>query len=125
MVAKSKTKRKHTRVPYSGRVDLHFPGRTYTHCQTRDLCLSGMRVLGACLERQMGDRCVLEFHDAGVTGNRGLRLEGEVVRVERDGVALLFVDMNYRNYAEIEAIVRQGADDPYEAADAFLDEVSR
>jgi len=120
---KRQSKRKYPRIPYQGRVDLKFEDQHYKACETTNLCLSGLWVKG-CLEQEEGGCCEIEFQGAGgVIQNRTIRLRGEVVRRDHEGIALLFVDMNLRHYTTLEALIQSQGQDPFQEADAFLEEV--
>ena len=99
------SKRKHPRLPYQGKVDLSFRGRHYLGCAAQNLSLIGLWVVG-CLEQEEGQQCDIEFHDAITSTNRQLRLKGEVVRRDDEGLALLFLNMDVRAYGELETLIK-------------------
>ncbi len=111
--------RRYTRVPVCTPVEIRFADEVIA-CETTDLCLSGAKI--ACgRNRRPGDRCAITFHRAGITGNRLLRLGGEVVRVDGDGMAVIFTDMNYRALTSLQAMLLDSADNPFDVAEEFLD----
>ncbi len=111
--------RRHTRVPVRTPVEIHFTDEVIA-CETTDLCLSGVKI-GCGRHRRPGDRCEITFHRAGITGNRLLRVGGEVVRVDDEGMAVLFTDMNYRAFTSLQGILLDNADNPFDVAEEFLD----
>lgn len=113
-------KRRHTRVVLSTRVDLRFDDREMLQCDAEDLCLSGMWVR-ADHERYPGDQCEIVFHRSGMMQNRPLTLRGEVIRVNDEGLALLFTDMNYRAYTSLQTVLLDNAENPFEVAEEFID----
>jgi len=115
----SKLKRKHPRIPYSGKVDLKFNDHLFPGCRAQNLSLVGIWLMG-CQDQEEGRLCDIEFHDAAPTANRPLRLKGEVVRVENDGIALLFVDMNLRAYGDLEALINEKGGDLSFTTEDFL-----
>jgi len=115
-----RSKRKHPRIPYNGKVDLTFNGVTYPACTPENLSLIGMWVHG-CQDQPEGTPCDIEFHDAAKTANRPLRIKGEVVRVEEKGIALIFLDMNMRAYTDLEQLISDNAGDCFTGAEEFIE----
>jgi hypothetical protein len=114
------TKRKHPRIPYSGKVDLLFPDIEYINCEALNISMIGMRTLG-CQEQEEGTQCSIEFHNSDDdTATRRLCIKGEVVRVHEDGIALLFINMNVRTFTDLEELIKDHAGDSYMEADEFL-----
>jgi len=100
-------------------VDIQFDDETIS-CETSDLCLSGVKVAGG-RHRKPGERCAITFHRTGMIGNRLLRLGGEVVRVDDQGMALLFTDMNYRTFTNLQSVLLDNAENPFDVAEEFID----
>lgn len=113
------TKRKLPRLPYLGKVDLLFPGTSYPCCTAHNLSMIGMWVEG-CLEQEEGSQCDIEFHDATASTNHPLRLKGEVVRRDNEGLALLFCNLNVRTYSDLEALFKALGDPPLLDENEFL-----
>lgn len=80
----------------------------------------GMWVLG-CSDQEEGSQCDIEFHDAASSSNRQLRIKGEVIRVDEDGIALLFLNMNVRTYSDMEALIHEQGGGPLMEENEFLD----
>ncbi len=121
MTSTTASKRKHPRIPYTGKVDLKFSDKIFPNCSAQNLSLVGIWVMG-CNDRDMGSLCDVEFHDAAPTANRPLRLRGEVVRVDKNGMALLFDDINIRTYGDLESLIKEKGGDASFTADDFIDE---
>lgn len=116
-------KRKYTRIPIHTRVNLRFSDGEYEQCETRDLCLCGALVMGVN-DRDEGELCEVEFSQAGIVNNRILTLRGEVVRVEEQGIALVFYDMNFSSYTYLQTIINESSDDVFKHAEEFLDRIA-
>lgn len=117
----SKSKRKHPRIPYTGKVDLKINGRKFSDCRAQNLSLVGIWVMG-CEGQEAGCQCDVEFHDAAPTANRSLRLTGEVVRVDNGGMGLLFNDINLRTYGDLESLIKEKGGDASFTADDFIED---
>lgn len=118
----TQSKRKHPRIPYQGSVSLQFQDQHYPKCTTQNLSLIGMWILGF-QEQPLGTQCNIDFHDAG-SANRSLRIKGEIVRVDEQGTALLFVNMNVRSYNDLETLILEHAGDALIGEDDFLEDIS-
>lgn len=116
--------RKHPRLPYEGKVDIIFADREVTGCVTRNLCLSGVWVVG-CLDAAEGESCHIYFHDAGLVRSRAMMLKGEVSRIDDDGIAiaLIFKDMNIRAYTNLQTMLENYSENIFEEADDFLEDL--
>lgn len=113
------SKRRHQRIPYQGKVDLYFNDTRYLSCAAQNLSMIGLWVIG-CLEQEEGRQCDIEFHDAAATTNHPLRMKGEVVRRDEDGIALLFLNMNVRAYSDLEALIIELGGPPLMEENEFL-----
>ncbi len=115
-------KRKHPRIPYTGKVDVRFNDRTFADCKAQNLSLVGIWIIG-CPEQKKGSLCEVEFHDAAPTANRPLRLNGEIVRVDNGGIALLFTDINLRIYGDLQSLIKEKGGDDSLYPDEFADDL--
>lgn len=114
--------RKQPRIPYQGKVDLFFPDRRYLGCTVQNLSLIGMWVLGGCRDQgEEGGECDIEFHDTVSGANHQLRMRGEVVRADDEGIALIFLNMNVRTYNDLEALILEQGGPPLMEENEFLD----
>lgn len=94
MAAKAKKeRRKSSRIPYRTSADLKFTDSSFMDCETRDLSVSGAFVLGI-KEQGKGEQCNVDLHLTGEASSLLLKMKGEVVRIEDDGVALQFLGVN-------------------------------
>ncbi len=116
------SRRRNTRVPVEIGISLIFPNRLYEQCKTRDLCLSGLWVYD-CLDQKMGERCEIEISEKQANNIfRIIRMRGEVVRVDNEGIAILFRDMNFRSYTDLQTILLYHSEDPYTLAEEFVEQ---
>ncbi len=113
------SKRKQPRVPYQGKIDLYFPDRRLLGCAVQNLSLIGMWVQG-CQDIQEGERCDIEFHDVVPSASRPLRMRGELIRKEKTGVAILFLNLNVRTYTDLQALIAAQGGLPLTEEDDFL-----
>ena len=113
------SKRKHQRIPYQGKVDLFFKDARYLGCAAQNLSMIGMWVVG-CHAQGEGSLCDIEFHDDAAPTNHQLRMKGEVVRRDDEGIALLFINMNVRTYNDLEALIVELGGPPLMEENEFL-----
>jgi hypothetical protein len=120
-----KTKRKHPRIEYHSKVDLLFsePTRNLSSCFTKNLCLSGLWLSNCQNDCKSGEQCHVSFHDAGVVRSRTLLIKAQIARVEEDGIALIFEDMNFRTYTNLQTMMQNYTEKTYQDADDFLEEM--
>lgn len=116
------SKRRHPRIRYQGKVDIHCNGQGYLGCSVQNLSIIGMWVSG-CHNLGEGDRCDIEFHDAAPAGNREIRMKGEVLRRDGDGAAILFLNLNVRTCNDLESLITAQGGPPLTEANEFLDSV--
>jgi len=102
-------------------VHLLFSNQIYEHCTTRDLSLKGLWVYG-CQGQKAGDFCDIEISEKEVPINRVIRIKGKVVRVDNEGIGILFIDMNLNSYTDLQTLLIYRSSDPFEVAEEFLDE---
>ena len=117
-----KSKRRHQRIPYSGKVDLLFDDIEYLGCAAQNLSLIGVLVEG-CQEKSEGTLCDIQFHDSLNNSSRPIRIKGEVVRVDDRGVALLFLNLNVRTYTDLESLISDHGREMLVDEDTFLEEL--
>lgn len=112
-------RRKNVRVLFQATVDLKFHNQTCEGCETQDLSIKGAFVVGIG-GRKAGDQCDVLLRLTGSTSDLVLNMKGEVVRVESDGVALLFSEVDLDSYHHLRNIVYYNAENPEEAAEEFM-----
>ena len=79
-------------------------------------CLATM----ICLLLPLTAQCDIEFHDAAANTTRPLRIKGEVVRVDEEGIAILFLNMNVRTFSDLEALIVEQGGPPLMEENEFL-----
>lgn len=105
MAAKAKKeRRKSSRIPYKTSADLKFSKSNFKDCETRDLSVSGTFVLGIKGQGK-GEQCDVDLHLTGEASSLLLKMKGEVVRIEDDGVALQFLGVNLDCFYHLKNIV--------------------
>ena len=92
-----KNKRKNSRVPFQVLIGLDFPDQSHTECETADLSLKGVFVLGVT-GHKLGENCLVSLRLVGSTSHLILKMKGTVVRVEEGGLALHFYLKNILYY---------------------------
>ncbi len=109
-------RRKNTRVAFHTTADLRFSHRNYRQCETQNLSLKGMSARGitghAC-----GETCDISLELSGSSSKLVLDMRGEIVRVDKDGIGLHFIDMDLDSFYHLKNILYYNADDPDKVAD--------
>ncbi|MGV1100178.1 PilZ domain-containing protein [Thiovibrio sp. JS02] len=104
-------KRKNSRVPFQATISLDFPDRSHAECETVDLSLKGVFVVGVTSQK-VGDRCLVSLRLAGSTSHLTLTMKGTVVRVEKNGLALHFEEMDLDSFFHLKNILYYNSGDP-------------
>ena len=104
-------RRKNTRVSFQTTADIKFPEHNYQHCETANLSLKGMSVKGIT-NHKVGEKCNISLALSGSSSQLLLYMKGEVVRVEADGIALHFSEIDLDSFYHLKNIVYYNADDP-------------
>ena len=104
-------RRENTRVEFKTTIDLDFYGTTFTDCETSDLSLHGVFVSGV-EGKSVGDKCNLTLHLAGATSDTILRIKGEVVRIEENGIGLKFFEIDLDSFYHLKNILYYNSGDP-------------
>ena len=111
-------RRKSTRVQFQTTVSLHFDDAEFTQCETADLSVKGIFVVGVA-GREIGDECAVELRLSGMSSELLLRMRGEVVRVRGDGVAVKFFEIDLDSYYHLKNIVYYNSKNPDELTGEF------
>ncbi len=112
-------RRRRTRVNFRTQVDIQATGARIMDVESRDLSHKGLSVLGE-LPLKKGQVCTLVVHLAGEGDDAPvLRMEGRVVRVDREGAAIDFVSMDAETYRHLRNLVLLNAPDPDQAEREF------
>ncbi len=104
-------RRKNTRVPFQATIDLLFPGRHYTDCETENLSLKGVCVPGIS-GHEVGETCEVALALSGSTSQLVLNMQGRVVRVEAERIALVFTEIDLDSYYHLKNIIYYNSEDP-------------
>lgn len=108
-------RRRSTRVLFQATVTLHFDDADFPDRETSDLSIKGVFVQGIT-GRSIGDRCAVELHLAGTSSQLLLRMDGEVVRVEKNGIAIKFSEIDLDSFYHLRNIVYYNSENPDELA---------
>jgi hypothetical protein len=113
-------KRKNTRVAFQTSADIKFADASYSRCETENLSVKGVSVLGIT-GRQIGEKCELALSLSGSTSELRLEMKGEIVRVEENGIALHFTDIDLDSFYHLKNIVYYNSEDPDSMQSEFPD----
>ena len=106
-----KNKRKNSRVPFQVIIGLDFPDQSHTECETADLSLKGVFVLGVTGHKP-GENCLVSLRLVGSTSHLTLHMKGTVVRVEENGLALHFYEMDLDSFFHLKNILYYNSENP-------------
>ncbi len=114
-----KNKRKNSRVPFQVIIGLDFPDKSHAECETEDLSLKGVSVLGVT-GHKIGENCLVTLRLVGSTSHLSLKMKGTVVRVEEAGLALHFYEIDLDSFFHLKNILYYNSENP----DALDDELA-
>jgi len=106
-------RRKNTRVAFQTVADVKIGGRQYDQCQTHDLSLKGVSIMGIT-GHPVGTGCEIALMLSGSTSVLRLEMKGEVVRVEEQSVALHFTEVDLDSFYHLKNIIYYNSEDPDE-----------
>ncbi len=115
-------RRKDSRVPFTTTASLVFPDKSYATLQTRDLSMKGIFVPGV-KGRKIGDKCDMVLHLAGASSDISLRMKGEVVRTEKDGIGLHFYEIDIDSFYHLRNILYYNLENPDKLDDELSDHI--
>jgi hypothetical protein len=105
MVETQHERRQDERVTFRATAKLKYSeNRNFDACETTDMIISGVFVEGVT-GVSFGEKCEVEFHLYGRTSDLELKMAGETVRVQENGVALQFVDVDEDSFYHLQNIV--------------------
>ena len=104
-------RRRNSRVPFQATITLHFSDKTYEECETHDLSIKGVFVAGVTCHN-VGDNCDVALHLVGATSDLALKMRGEVVRVEENGLALHFFETDLDSFYHLKNILYYNSEKP-------------
>ncbi len=114
--------RRNTRVDFQTSVDFDCGDKSFAACETRDLSLKGVFLAGISGPAP-GDMCDLTVHLSGGSSDLKFRVKGEVVRVEGDGVGIIFTEIDLDSFYHLKNIVYYNSGDPDRLADEFISQI--
>ncbi len=91
-MARTKDRRRESRLPYRATVNVVFGTKKYTGKETRDISITGTYIEGITGPKR-GDICDITLQLKGEASELYLNLKAEVVRTEEKGIALEFIDV--------------------------------
>lgn len=104
-------KRRFTRINFSREVMLDFEGGNSCPCQIKDLSLSGMFVFSQFAASE-GTFCQVALRQVGPGSDLTIKATAKIVRVDKDGIGIVFTSMPYDSYMSLQIILLYEADDP-------------
>ena len=102
-----KDTRKNSRVEFRAVVHLDFPNRSHADCETRDLSIKGVFVIGVT-GHAVGEHCAIFLRLVGSTRLATVAIKGRIVRVDPDGIALHFDEMDLDSFSHLKNIIYFG-----------------
>jgi hypothetical protein len=114
----SKERRRRTRVPYQITAQLSASGVDYPECETRNLSVNGVLILGV---PDIELNTVWELELAGNLKNSSfqLRTKARAIRTVENGAAFAFHGMDEDCYALLQTVVIYNAENPLTVAAEF------
>lgn len=97
-------RRRDIRVVFKTTTKLEFPDATFNECATHDVSVNGAMVAGV-KGRKLGDRCKVTVCLSGKSSELNLKMQGEVVRLEKNSIALQFYNVDHDSFCHLKNIV--------------------
>lgn len=113
-------RRRNTRVTFNTLADVKFPDNTYTDCETRDLSMNGVFVVGP-QRKKIGEKCEIALHLSGGRADISVVIRGEVSRISDKGLALHFYEIDLENFQHLKNIVYYNSENPDEVFNEWPD----
>lgn len=107
----SKEKRRFTRVAFGVKADMTVEDVLYRAEGIDNLSLGGCR-LPIRSSLTPGHRCSLRIFLTGTNNGMNLSIEGEIMRVDPEGVALRFTHIDPDSLFHLKEIIRYNSSDP-------------
>jgi hypothetical protein len=104
-------KRKFSRIQFERKVFLDFFTERHDHCRIKNLSLTGMCIAGS-FRQNIGEYCLINLEQKGVTSDLSLRALGKVVRKDNSEIALEFTSMTFESYMYLQVTLLYEADEP-------------
>lgn len=115
----TRERRRNTRVPFKTIADVVFPNARYTQCATENLSIKGVSVLGVT-GHAIGEECDLFLDLSGTSSQLRLVMKGTVVRVDGDGIALHFTEIDIDSFYHLKNIIYYNSNDPDAIEEEFV-----
>lgn len=115
-------RRQSTRVHFHTTANLQFKNKDFEGCETSDLAAKGVFVRGV-KDQGMGEECSMQLHLVGASSDLVLSMQGSVVRVQEDGVAIKFHEIDLDSFYHLKNIVYYNSENPDELPSQFDPEV--
>lgn len=117
-------KRKSIRVIFTRNVKLYVDDVALGNYPIRNLSIAGLYIEGD-LDLTLGRPCRLELHETGRNSSLILTFHAKVVRIEEQGLAVEFSEMEEDSFMFLQTMVLYSSDDPIGVAENFLEHFSR
>lgn len=113
-------RRRNTRVPFQTTADVGFSNKAYTHCETENLSVKGVSVLGIS-GHNIDEECDISLALSGSTSELTLSMKGQIVRVEEDKIALKFTEIDLDSFYHLKNIIYYNSENPDTIESEFSD----
>ncbi len=121
MIQVEKNKRSFTRVIFHRTAKLVLYGTVFEEQQIRDLSILGLFLEGE-FDAEVDDLCTLELHETGRHSSLILTFSAKIARVEQDGLALEFLEMEPDSYMFLQTMILYSTENPLGVAEEFLED---
>ncbi|WP_084456615.1 PilZ domain-containing protein [Desulfogranum mediterraneum] len=116
-------KRQHTRVVFTRTVKIRSQNCLLGEFPARNLSMGGLFIQG-CPRVQPKGYYQLELRESGRQSSLILRFYVKVARIEADGVAVEFIEMEDDSFMFLQTMVLYASDDPIGITEDFLEDFS-
>ena len=72
---------------------------------------------------EIGEQCDVSLHLVGASSDLGLKMKGEVVRIEPNGLALHFYETDLDSFYHLKNILYYNSDNPDKLDEEFSEQV--
>ena len=104
-------RRKNTRVPFQTTADVRFTNKSYSHCETENLSVKGVSVLGIT-NHKVGEECTISLALSGSTSELKLTMRGKIVQIQQDSIGLKFTEIDLDSFYHLKNIIYYNSEDP-------------
>ncbi|OGR06093.1 MAG: hypothetical protein A2511_16565 [Deltaproteobacteria bacterium RIFOXYD12_FULL_50_9] len=101
---KNTERRRDVRVVFKTTTQLEFPDAIFKECETHDVSVNGALVAGI-KGRKLGDKCKVTVFLRGKSSELQLKMLGEIVRLEKNCIALQFYNVDSDSFSHLKNIV--------------------